>query len=213
MIRIVPAVFKYSRNISNLIIKRNIMKKILILQFISFLIVSSVYAVDPKELDVKFSSDTPFIIGFSDARISSTRPVSENADIEIISSVHDFHLDDSHDYFITDEFYLFVQIFDPIPYEVNITSCPDFVPTGGEGKNLSYRNIGATKVTFSGSQASTPVCLLNESTSINADSDEETIKDSTKPRFYNFGIQLQVPFKDIVEDEYNTTISVEIKSC
>ena len=189
------------------------MKKILILQFIYFLIVSSVYAVEPKELEVEFSSDTHFIIGFSDARISSTRPVSENADIEIITSVYDFHLDDSHDYFITDEFYLFVQIFDPIPYEVNITDCPDFVPTGGEGKKLSYQNIGATKGAFNGSQDSTPVCLLNESTSINADSVEATTKDSAKPRFYNFGIQLQVPFKDIVEDEYNTTISVEIKSC
>ena len=189
------------------------MKKILILQFISFLIVSSVYAVEPKELDVKFSSDTPFIIGFSDARISSTRPVPENADIEIISSVNDFHLDDSHDYFITDEFYLFVQIFDPIPYEVNITSCPDFVPTGGAGTNLSYQNIGATKGEFSGSQDFPPICLLNESNNSNADSVEAKIKDLTKPRFYNFGIQLQVPFKDIVEDEYNTTISVEIKSC
>ena len=189
------------------------MKKILILQFIYFLIVSSVYAVEPKELEVEFSSDTHFIIGFSDARICSTRPVSENADIEIITSVDDFHLDDSHDYFITDEFYLFVQIFESNPYEVNITSCPDFVPTSGEGENLLYKNIGATKDVFSGSQDVPPICLLNESTSSNADSVEATIKDSTKPRFYNFGIQLQVPFKDIVEDEYNTTISVEIKSC
>lgn len=189
------------------------MKKILILQFIYFLIVSSVYAVEPKELEVEFSSDTHFIIGFSDARVSSTRPVSESADIEVITSVDDFHLDDSHDYFITDEFYLFVQIFESSAYEVNITSCPDFVPTSGGGENLSYKNIGATKTEFIGSQASTPVCLLNELTKSNADSVEPTIKDSNKPRFYNFGIQLQVPFKDIVEDEYNTTISVEIKSC
>ena len=94
------------------------MKKIIVLVFAIFMFVSVVYSVtvEKETITVTYAADTPSVIGFSAGAVNFATPAKELPEVL-------FNADSSGKY-ITDEFYIYWQIYSQDQVRISLTMEP-----------------------------------------------------------------------------------------